>query len=69
MSDAKVIRFENLRQGSSVVGVAEVVQAQVRPFVANNAHGILCKVSGQEEVAVLAASAGKRTLAMISSAS
>lgn len=63
----QVIRFENLRQSSAVVGMAEVIQAQVKPFVAENAHGILCKVNSYREVGVLAASAGKRTLAMLAS--
>ena len=63
------IRFENLRQASSVVGVAEaeIVKAKLKPFVAANAPGILCKVRGREDVSALAAAAGKKTLAMLSS--
>jgi hypothetical protein len=66
-SNLNVIRFENLRQSVGVVGSGEteVVLVQARSFVANNAHGTLCEVTGHQMVAELAAAAGKRTLARL----
>jgi hypothetical protein len=61
----EVIRFENLRQRTSVVGEYAEVTAKAKPFVSENAHGILRKVGGHKDVAILAAKAGGKTRALL----
>nr|SPS04984.1 protein of unknown function [Candidatus Nitrotoga fabula] len=66
--ESGVIVFDNLMQSSAVVGVNDVVRAQViKPFAADNAHGLLREVKDHNEVAGLAAAAGKKTLEMLRS--
>jgi hypothetical protein len=61
-----VIRFENLRHRSSVVGgKTEAIQAKAKPFVSRNAHGVLRHVNSREEVTEIAARLAIKTLATI----
>ena len=66
-SNDKIIVFENLRRSADIIGEEDVViKAIVQPFVSDNAHGVLRKVSGYEEVALLGAKSGEKIRRMLS---
>lgn len=68
MDTDAVIRFDNLRQRTSIVGELQNVEAlKPRAFVSANAHGVIRKVDSPQEVADLAKKAAKDTLELINS--
>ena len=66
MNADDVIRFDNLRQGTTTVGGAVEVKT-AKPFVSKNAQGDLRQVSDFKEVAELAKADGEDLLKLLKS--
>lgn len=70
MNAQEVIEFDNLRQKSTMLGEKEysqILKAKAAPFVSENAHGVIRKVGGYQEVADIASACGGDTLSLLRS--
>ena len=66
MTKEDVIRFDNLRQGTTTVGGTVEVKT-AKPFVSKNAQGDLRQVNDFKEIAALAKADGEDLLKLLKS--
>jgi len=70
MNAQEVIEFDNLRQKTTMLGEKEysqILKARAAPFVSENAHGVIRKVMGYQDVANIASLSGAEMLSLLGS--